>query len=343
MNTHTDDEVTRLLAQAFAEHEHLATADGLANAVDLSRRGPSRRRTGWLVAAAAAAVLAAGAGAAWVAGGPGTGATQAPAASTSPGLTSRATAAELRAATEQAVEEAVQAVRMPAGADEFPRDDPPDGQQPGSIRSKSRYWSVPGTVDSVTAALVDAPPPGLSGSVGAGLGPTSRGVQYWDPKGSTGPADEVTTWLNVGATDHADEVRVLAWAESTPRPARPAASFVDEPVESIDVTMIRPADFGSPTTEHLALTDPAAIQRVVGALNGAFAVPEPKVECSPSPLIEDRAVLHTASRDIGLVLSYSCPGGVHLTDTDVWLQQTSKIASLLGNELLDHGVTQSPS
>ena len=85
MTTLTDDELTALLARTFSEHESLATTDGLANAVDRSRRRTSRRRGPWLLATAAAVVVVVG-GLGWVTGRPDRPAPPSPAASTSAGL-----------------------------------------------------------------------------------------------------------------------------------------------------------------------------------------------------------------------------------------------------------------
>ena len=297
MTTLTDDELTALLARTFSEHESLATTDGLANAVDRSRRGTSRRRRPWLLATAAAVVVVVG-GLGWVTGRPDRPAPPSPAASTSAGLTPRANAAELRAATEEAVEAAVQALRMPAGAEELPRGEAKsDPANPLAIYSRSRYWSVPGTVESVSAALVDNPPPGLTGAVDAGPGSRSRSIQY-GASGLSGPVRDLTISLTVGATDRSDEVRVLAHASSTPRPARPVSSFVDGAVDSIDVTIVR-ADTTTPggrRADLLTVTDPGRIVQIVSTFNGLYATPAGPGGCSGGQ--REMFVIHEPTRDV---------------------------------------------
>jgi hypothetical protein len=271
MSTLTDDDLSRLLARAFEEHEHLATADRLSNAVQLSRRGVRRRPRSLVAVIAAAAILVAVAGIGWLAGRPDSRRTTFPGVSASQGLTPHATQPQLRAVTQEAVEKAVQAVRMPAGAEELP----PGEQQaaaPEAVTSQSRVWSVPGTVEDVARAMADSPPPGLR-STGADLvSGDSTTIRYDDPSGAAGPVGHVVTWVAVSATDRPDEVRVLAYAEAAVRPERPASTFVDGPVDSVDVIFDRSSAGAGPRRESVTVTDHRQIEDIVAAFDGLFGV-----------------------------------------------------------------------
>jgi hypothetical protein len=323
MNTLTDDELAALLARTFEDHEHLATPDRLTNAVDRGGRGRSPRRPARLVAAAAA-VLVAGAGIGWVVDRPEPRRTQVPGVSTGQALSPHATAAQLRAATEEAVEDAVQAVRMPPGAEEFPRGDAvQDHSFPESLHSRSRYWSVPGSVDSVAAALAALVPAGLAADVQPGSAPGGKVVQYWSEHASTGAVDDVTTRLTIGATNRPGEVRVLAEALSAVRPARPAATFVDGPVGSVEVVRVW-TDDGHLVARALTVTDPGRIERVVRSYNGLYGRRVPVMSCPYTGRQEDRVTLRTASGDEEFVVHRSCPFGVSLPGSDLWLQDTDR-------------------
>lgn len=313
MTAPTDAELTAVLARAFAEHEPPGAEEAVRRALlRAERQAPRvtrRRRGSRLVAGAAAVVLLGGVAvlasrreAPTVVGG---------ATPTTYASVLTASDAANAAATERLVEESLQSLEMPAGAEEMPRssvvDTPPDT---GSVAVAARYWSVPAVPASVESFLTGHGPAGFA-DVSWRSGPAT-------PEGAArtlgwrrGVALATTSDLSVEVTisPAPGGSRVLAKAFGRWRPARGPGSVLGDPVTSVDVVVEDlPAGSGVAATRSARLgADDAA--RFASLVNAALPVGEWTSSCpASSGTTTVTLAFRTSTHDVLVVASPDCPG-----------------------------------
>jgi hypothetical protein len=328
----TDDRMEQLLRETFRAHEHLADQPP-------AHVSPPPRRGRTLVAAAAAVVLAAGGavgGAALLArdGGSPTAplVRQSPSADVSAGRVLR-TDAQNKAGTVRLVERSMVAGGRAIAA-------LPGGVRPatsGDVRGLRRQNVSLGAGDQImrsaffladdpdTKALanyVAAHPPKAfttdgyePGEPNAGVGGSSNLDGSWSDEvfwngpdlGLDAPGG-VSLLVQLTPTGGRTGIRLTAFGSWWP--ARPALSYLDDPVTSIDVTYRKGGGFDAvPPTRTATLTDAAVIRRLVSSYNQLPGWPESFHSCpfmgAPERLV---AVFHTADHDLTLRWAEGCYG-----------------------------------